>query len=223
LKDIRTYTSAEVYKNIVKGQYTTGKVNGTVQSGYQQEANVPKDSATETFVAAKLLIDNDRWKGVPFFLRTGKALPKQSSVIVIQFKDTPHKIYASDIVANRLIISIQPEQKISLLFESKVPGVQMKLKPVEMDFTYKESHAEATPEAYEALLLDVIEGDATLFMRSDLVEQAWKVVMPILNAWKKDPKKLLHKYKAGTWGPGAATALLKPFSKEWMLLPELKK
>jgi glucose-6-phosphate 1-dehydrogenase len=142
---------------------------------------------------------------------------------VIQFKDTPHKIYASDIVANRLIISIQPEQKISLLFESKVPGVQMKLKPVEMDFTYKESHAEATPEAYEALLLDVIEGDATLFMRSDLVEQAWKVVMPILNAWKKDPKKLLHKYKAGSWGPIAADALLKPFSKEWMLLPELKK
>ena len=92
-----------------------------------------------------------------------------------------------------------------------------------MDCTYKESHAEATPEAYEALLLDAIEGDATLFMRSDLVEQAWKVVMPILNAWKKDPKKLLHKYKAGSWGPTAANTLLKPFSKEWMLLPDLKK
>jgi glucose-6-phosphate 1-dehydrogenase len=223
LKDIRPYTTASVFKNIVKGQYSSGKLDGEMQAGYLQEQNVPNNSATETYVAAKLFIDNERWKGVPFFLRTGKALPRQSSVIVIQFKDTPHKIYAHDIVANRLVISIQPEQKISLLFESKVPGVQMKLKPVEMDFTYKESHAEATPEAYEALLLDVIEGDATLFMRSDLVEAAWKVVMPILNAWKKDPKRLLHKYKAGTWGPTAANDLLKPFSKEWLLLPELTK
>jgi glucose-6-phosphate 1-dehydrogenase len=223
LKDIRTYSTAEVYKNIVKGQYSAGKINGEIQTAYQQEENVPKNSATETYVAAKLMIDNERWKGVPFFLRTGKALPRQSSVIIIQFKDTPHKIYAHDIVANRLVISIQPEQKISLLFESKVPGVLMKLKPVEMDFTYKESHAEATPEAYEALLLDAIEGDATLFMRSDLVEAAWKVVMPILNAWKKEPKKLLHKYKAGSWGPTAANALLKPYSKEWLLLPDLKK
>ena len=223
LKDIRTYSTAEVYKNIVKGQYSAGKINGEIQTAYQQEENVPKNSATETYVAAKLMIDNERWKGVPFFLRTGKALPRQSSVIIIQFKDTPNKIYAHDIVANRLVISIQPEQKISLLFESKVPGVLMKLKPVEMDFTYKESHAEATPEAYEALLLDAIEGDATLFMRSDLVEAAWKVVMPILNAWKKDPKKLLHKYKAGSWGPTAANALLKPYSKDWLLLPDLKK
>lgn len=223
LKDIRTYNTAQVYKNIIKAQYVAGKVNGTSQVSYQQEENVAKGSATETYVAAKFLIDNERWKGVPFFLRTGKCLPKQSSVIVIQFKPTPNKIFSHDIVANRLIISIQPEQKISLLFESKVPGVQMKLKPVEMDFTYKESYTEATPEAYEALLLDAIEGDATLFMRSDQVESAWKVVMPILNAWKKEPKKDLHKYKAGTWGPTAAIELLKPFSKEWVLLPEIKK
>ena len=160
---------------------------------------------------------------MPFFLRTGKALPKQSSVIVIQFKPTPYKIFANDIVPNRLIISIQPEQKISLLFESKVPGVQMKLKPVEMDFTYKDSYTEPSPEAYEALLLDAIEGDASLFMRSDQVEAAWEVVMPILNAWKKDPKKMLHKYKAGSWGPSAANDLLKPFTKEWILLPEINK
>ena len=223
LKAIRPFTTSQVFKNIVKGQYAAGTMDGEPQLGYQQEDLVVKGSATETYVAAKFYIDNPRWKGVPFFLRTGKALPKQSSVIVIQFKPTPYKIFASDIVPNRLIISIQPEQKISLLFESKVPGVQMKLKPVEMDFTYKESYSEASPEAYEALLLDAIEGDASLFMRSDQVEAAWKVVMPILNAWKKDPKKMLHKYKAGSWGPAAADELLKPFSQEWILLPEIKK
>jgi glucose-6-phosphate 1-dehydrogenase len=223
LKDIRRYNTAQVYKNIVKGQYVSGSLNGTIQRGYQQEDFVVKGSATETYVAAKIFVDNDRWKGVPFFLRTGKCLPKQSAVIVIQFKPTPHKIYAHDIIPNRLIISIQPEQKISLLFESKVPGVQMKLRPVEMDFTYKESYAEPSPEAYEALLLDAIEGDTSLFMRSDQVEAAWKVVMPILNAWKKDPEKGLHTYKAGSWGPTVANDLLKPFSKEWMLLPETKK
>lgn len=223
LKDIRPYTSAQVYKNIVKGQYIKGEMDGSVQAGYQQEENVPRDSATETYVGAKFLIDNDRWKGVPFFLRTGKCLPRQSSVIVIQFKQSPHKIYAHDIVPNRLVISIQPEQKISLLFESKVPGVQMKLKPVEMDFTYKDSHDEPTPEAYEALLLDAIEGDASLFMRSDQVEEAWRVVMPILKAWNKNPTKLLHKYKAGSWGPLAGNQLLKPYATEWILLPELNK
>jgi glucose-6-phosphate 1-dehydrogenase len=144
-------------------------------------------------------------------------------VIVIQFKESPQKLFKDDIVPNRLIISIQPEQEISLLFESKIPGVKMKLKPVEMDFTYKESYAEATPEAYEALLLDVMEGNATLFMRSDQVEAAWKVVMPIIDAWKKSPTKGLQKYKAGSWGPAAATALLKPYAKDWMLLPEIKK
>lgn len=220
LKKIRQYKPAEVLKNVVRAQYTEGEINGTKQVGYLEEAAVPKKSTTETFIAAKLFIDNPRWKDVPFFLRTGKSLPKQASVIVIQFKDSPYKIFRDDIMPNRLIISIQPEQEISLLFESKVPGVKMKLKPVEMDFTYKESYTEATPEAYEALLLDVMEGNATLFMRSDQVEAAWKVVMPIINAWKKNPKEKLHHYKAGSWGPAAATQLLKPFAKEWNLLPE---
>jgi glucose-6-phosphate 1-dehydrogenase len=183
---------------------------------------VGNSGPSETYVAAKFMIDNERWKGVPFFLRTGKSLPRQSSVIVVQFKQPKNKIFTEDIMPNRLIISIQPEQKISLLFESKVPGVQMKLKPVEMDFSYKDSHEEETPEAYEALLMDAIEGDTTLFMRSDQVEEAWRVVTPIINAWKKDPKKALQFYKAGTWGPTAATALLQPFSKDWILLPEIK-
>ncbi len=223
LKNIKPYTTEQVFKNIVRAQYTSGKINGQPQQGYLEEENIAPKSTTETFIAAKFFINNERWKGVPFFLATGKCLPKQASVIMIQFKDSPFKIFKDDIVPNRLTISIQPEQEISLLFESKVPGVQMKLKPVEMDFTYKEAYTEATPEAYETLLLDILDGDATLFMRSDQVEAAWKVVMPIINAWKKNPKKQLLKYAAGTWGPAAATTLLKPFAKNWVVLPQVKK
>jgi glucose-6-phosphate 1-dehydrogenase len=221
LKDMRVYDEKAVAANIVRGQYTNGETTGGKQIAYREEENVGPKSNTETYVAARFYIDNKRWKGVPFFLRTGKSLPLQSSVIVIQFKESEHKIFRDDTVPNRLIISIQPEQEISLLFESKVPGVQMKLKPVEMDFMYKESHSEASPEAYETLLLDVLEGDATLFMRNDQVEAAWKIVMPIINAWKKTGKGL-KTYKAGSWGPLAATQLLKPFSKEWILLPGVK-
>ena len=220
LKSIRILKPADILKNIIRGQYTAGTLNGIEQVSYLQEDAVAKNSTTETFVAAKLFIDNARWKNVPFFLRTGKSLTKQTSVIVIQFKDSPHKIFKDDIVPNRLVISIQPEQEISLLFESKIPGVKMKLKPVEMDFTYKESYTEATPEAYEALLLDVLEGNATLFMRNDQVEVAWKIVMPIIKAWKKSPKEKLHLYKAGSWGPAASAQLLKPFAKDWILLPD---
>ncbi len=222
VKSIRHYTTPQVFKNVVRGQYTAGVVNNEPQPAYRKEEHVASSSTTETFVAAKFFIDNKRWKGVPFFLRTGKCLPKQSSVIVIQFKDSPNKIFKDDIMPNRLIISIQPELEISLLFESKVPGLQMKLKPVEMDFTYKESYNESIPEAYEALLLDVLIGDATLFMRADQVEAAWKVVMPIINTWRKYPAKQLHLYKAGSWGPAAAKELLKPYVKDWCLLQQPK-
>lgn len=221
LKDMRIYNDKTVAANVVRAQYTDGKINNVDQMAYREEENIAPKSTTETFVAARFYIDNKRWQGVPFFLRTGKCMPLQSSVIVIQFKESQHKIFRDDTVPNRLIISIQPEQEISLLFESKVPGVQMKLKAVEMDFMYKESHSEASPEAYETLLLDVLEGDATLFMRNDQVEAAWKVVMPIINAWKKSSKGL-KTYKAGSWGPAVATQLLKPFAKEWILLPGVK-
>jgi glucose-6-phosphate 1-dehydrogenase len=218
LKSVRNFSAADVFKNVVRGQYTAGTINGTARPGYREEEQVAAGSDTETFVAAKIFIDNERWKGVPFFLRTGKSMPRQSSVIDIQFKDTPHKIFKDDIVPNRLIISIQPELEIGLVFESKVPGLHMKLLPVEMDFMYKDAYTQSLPEAYEALLLDVLDGDATSFMRADQIEAAWKVVMPILNAWEKYPRKQLKFYAAGTWGPPSATALLKPFAKEWFSL-----
>jgi len=220
MKSVKMLSPDQIFKNVVRGQYTAGDIDGLPRPAYREEEQVASGSNTETFTAMKLFIDNERWKGVPFFLRTGKSLPKQSSVIVIQFKDSPHKIFKDDIVPNRLIISIQPELEISLLFESKVPGLEMKLFPVEMDFMYQDAYTANLPEAYEALLLDVLEGDATLFMRADQVEAAWKVVMPILDAWQKHPSKQLHLYKSGTWGPTAGDTLLKPFAKEWFRLPE---
>ncbi|NSL90797.1 glucose-6-phosphate dehydrogenase [Chitinophaga solisilvae] len=219
LKSVRPFTAAQVFKQVIRGQYTAGEINEVPAVAYRQEEHVAAESNTETFVAMKLFIDNKRWEGVPFFLRTGKSMTRQSSVIVVQFKDSPHKIFKDDIVPNRLIISIQPELEISLLFESKVPGLQMKLVPVEMDFTYQDAYTETLPEAYEALLLDVLHGDATLFMRADQVEAAWKVVMPVLDAWKKNPSKQLQFYKSGSWGPAVASNLLKPYAKEWFRLP----
>lgn len=222
LKNVRPYTSQSVFKEVVRGQYTAGEIGGKPQVSYKEEGQVAPDSTTETFVATRLFIDNERWKGVPFFLRTGKCMPKQSSVIMIQFKDSPHKIFKDDIQPNQLIISIQPELEIGLMFEGKVPGLHMNLEPVEMDFMYKDDFKQSLPEAYEALLLDVLEGDATQFMRDDQIEAAWKVVMPILDAWKKSPKKGLQTYAAGTWGPDAASALLKPYAKDWFRLHNQK-
>src|SRR5260221_3001863 len=218
MKKVRPLSTEEVFKNVVRGQYTAGVVGGVPRVGYHDEEQVAKDSTTETFVAARLFLDNERWKGVPFFLRTGKSMPRQSSVIMIQFKESPHKIFKDDIVPNRLIISIQPELEIGLVFEGKVPGLHMKLLPFEMDFMYKDAYAQSLPEAYEALLLDVLEGDATQFMRDDQIEAAWKVAMPILDAWKKYPGKQLYSYESGTWWPAAADKLLKPYAKEWFQL-----
>ena len=219
LKRIRRYSGNEVFKNVIRGQYTAGTVDNEPRKGYRQEAQVAPESSTETFVAAKFFVDNKRWQGVPFFLTTAKSLPRQSSVIAVQFKDSPNRIFKDDIESNRLVISIQPELEIGLLFESKVPGLEMKLKSVNMDFSYQQAYTESVPEAYEALLLDVLEGDPTLFMRADQVENAWKVVMPILDAWKKNPMKQLHFYKAGTWGPKEALRLIKPYTDELFQLP----
>jgi glucose-6-phosphate 1-dehydrogenase len=218
LKRVRMMTAEQVFKNVVRAQYTEGEIDGQKRVGYRQEAQVAPDSKTETFVAARLFIDNDRWKGVPFFLRTGKSMPRQSSVIMIQFKESPRKIFKDDSVPNRLVISIQPELEIGLVFESKIPGLEMKLEEVEMDFMYTDNTTQSLPEAYETLLLDVLEGDATSFMRTDQIEMAWKIMMPILNAWKKSPAKQLQFYPAGSWGPAAADKLLKPYAKEWYKL-----
>ena len=217
LKAVRPFTKKMMAKNIVRGQYIEGSINGVKQAAYRKEENVAPLSFTETYFAGKFFIDNGRWKNIPFYLRTGKCLSKQTSMIVIQFIDTPHKIFNDDCNPNRLIITIQPDNEISLWFESKVPGLEMKLKNVEMDFTYRESYTEKLPEAYEALLLDAIQGDASLFMRKDQVEAAWKIVMPLLNEWPQQMAKGLKFYTAGSAGPKAADDLLKNDGRKWYL------
>jgi glucose-6-phosphate 1-dehydrogenase len=217
LKAIRPFTKTTATNNIVRAQYTEGTVKDIKQVAYRDEQNVAPASVTETYFAGKFFIDNPRWQGVPFYIRTGKCLSKQASVIVVQFKNTPHKIFKGDVDPNRLIIYIQPDNEISLWFESKVPGLEMKLQNVEMDFTYRESYTEQLPEAYEALLLDAMEGDASLFMRNDQVEIAWKIVMPVITNWQKQKSTGLKFYAAGSDGPKAADELLKKDGRKWYL------
>ena len=217
LKALRPFDTSTITKNIVRGQYTAGSINGVKQPAYRKEENVAASSFTETYFAGKFFIDNDRWKNIPFYLRTGKCLSKQASLIVIQFKNTPHKIFKDDCNPNRLVIAIQPDNEISLWFESKVPGLEMKLKNVEMDFTYRESYTEQVPEAYEALLLDAMEGDPSLFMRNDQVEMAWKIVMPFITKWQKQKSTGLKFYAAGSNGPKAADELIKKDGRQWYL------
>ena len=215
LKNIRPFNKASIEKNIVRAQYGAGKIKDLDQVGYRGEEKVAAGSMTETYFAGKFFIDNERWRNVPFYLRTGKCLAKQTSIIVIQFKDTPHRIFKEDTSPNRLVIAIQPDNAISLFFECKAPGLEMKLKNVEMDFTYRENYDQQLPEAYEALLLDAMEGDASLFMRKDQVEAAWKVVMPMINEWKRQAKSSLKFYPAGTMGPKLADELLRRDGREW--------
>ena len=217
LKAIRPFTKASATKNIIRAQYTKGTVKDVKQVAYREEENVAPASVTETYFAGKFFIDNQRWQDVPFYLRTGKSLSKQTSVIVLQFRKTAHKIFKDDCNANRIIISIQPDNEISLWFESKVPGLEMKLKNVEMDFTYRESYTEQLPEAYEALLLDAMDGDPSLFMRNDQVETAWKIVMPVITNWQKQKKADLKFYAAGSDGPKAADDLLKKDGRKWYI------
>lgn len=220
LKAVRPLTKKDVKENVIRGQYSAGNK----QPAYRKEPNVNPKSNVETFVALKLFVDNWRWQNVPFYLRTGKSLAKASSLIVVQFKPVPHNLFDNKVITdsrpNQLIISIQPEMEITLLFHAKEPGVQMKIKPVEMDFTYKESYDAPVPEAYETLLLDVLEGDAALFMRADQVEEAWKIVTPILDSWKKGPAPRFPDYKPGSWGPKDALELIKGQGCDWTLLPE---
>ncbi len=224
LKSVRRLTARDIDKNVVRGQYGEGSVGDKKQEAYKKEKNVNPRSSTETFVALKLFVDNWRWQNVPFYLRTGKCLGRTTSLIVIQFKNIPHNLFDTKAMVdrgpNQLIISIQPEMEITLLFHAKSPGVKLHIEPVEMDFTYKESYDEPVPEAYETLLLEALDCDASFFMRADQVEEAWKVVTPILEAWKKEKAPRFPNYKPGSWGPRAAEELIKSDGRNWVLLPE---
>jgi glucose-6-phosphate 1-dehydrogenase len=211
LRAIRPIDSKRVGEVAVRGQYGPGFVNGRLVPGYRQEKGVAQTSTTETYVALRLLIDNWRWAGVPFYLRTGKRLPSQVSEIAITFHRTPHMIFRRDpsgVAPNALVIRIQPDEGIALTVVVKTPGPDMKLAPVTLDFHYGEVFGSEPPEAYERLLLDAIHGDATLYARGDWVEQAWEILTPVMAAWAAMAAPEFPNYDAGTWGPAEAARIL---------------
>lgn len=223
LKSVRPFSANDVRFNAVRGQYSKGWMEGKETVGYRSEPDVDPDSNTETFAAIKFFIDNWRWQGVPFYLRTGKRLQNSASLISIQFKDVPHQIFDKQVTEswqqNRLVISIQPEMSIRLQVQAKRPGLDMVLNPVDMIFDYKGTYATESPEAYETLLLDIMTGDQTLFMRGDQVEAAWELIMPILNTWENKPSLSFPNYAAHSWGPEPAEALIAKDGFHWFTLP----
>ncbi|MDX1909507.1 MAG: glucose-6-phosphate dehydrogenase [Bacteroidia bacterium] len=204
-QSLRPITEDEVASYVIRGQYTESHIRGEAVKGYRQEKGVPEHSRTPTFVAMKFYIDNWRWGGVPFFIRTGKRLPTQVTEIVIHFKETPHRLFRNTMgmhpPSNQLIIRIQPNEGILLKFGMKIPGMGFKVEQVGMDFHYTELSSAYLPSAYERLLLDAMKGDSTLYARGDAVEAAWQFVDPILNAWENNPEIPVYGYPAGTWGP----------------------
>jgi glucose-6-phosphate 1-dehydrogenase len=223
LHAIRAISADEVDGIAVRGQYGPGRVDGVDVPGYRAEPGVAPDSVVETFVVVKLLVDNWRWQGVPFYLRTGKRLARRASEVCIQFRPVPHQAFPASALerwcANRLVVHIQPREGIRLQFLAKRPGAPLRLGPVEMAFRYRESFRRASPAAYETLLLDVMEGDQALFMRADQVEAAWAVIEPILQAWAVGPPDDFPNYPAGSSGPEAAHALLARDGHAWRRLP----
>jgi len=221
IQSLRPLTSQSVDRFVVRGQYASGSVDGKPVKGYREEEGVKPDSKTETFVAIQAFIDNWRWFGVPFFLRTGKRLPKRASEVAIHLKPVPPILFnAADrkpLTPNVLRIRIQPDEGFALCISSKVPGPQVEVRSVAMDFEYKSIFGMSSPEAYERLLLDVMLGDATLFMRRDSVEAGWQWITPILERWESAPRDV-PQYPAGSWGPAEADLLIESTGRLWDVL-----
>ena len=220
LRAIRPIHAEEIHRVAVRGQYLKGTVLGKLVQGYSEEKNVSPASTTETYAAFTFHIDNWRWQGVPFYLRTGKRLPGKVSEISIIFRSPPHQLFPSAAVeiwqSNRIVLRIQPEEGIGTRIQVKQPGTRMLLGAAEMRFRYNEAFEIPPPEAYETLLLDVIRGDATLFMRADQVECAWQVVTPILDAWESIPATDFSDYSAGSWGPESADLMIAREKHSWV-------
>jgi glucose-6-phosphate 1-dehydrogenase len=221
LRSIRIPKPEEVQTNAVAGQYGPSRIGGQDVPGFREEKGVDPDSQTNTYAAVTFFVENWRWAGVPFYIRSGKRMPKRVTDIAIQFNDAPHSVFSGLPVVSRsgrgpnlLILRIQPEEGISLRFLSKQPGAGMQLRPVSMDFNYGSSFGERSPSAYETLLLDVMAGDSTLYTRQDMVEASWKAVQPILDAWL-ETKYDFPNYEAGSWGPKASDEMLARRGHVW--------
>ena len=217
LKSIKPFEPEEVDENVVRGQYDAGEIDGQPVPAYRDEPYVNPNSTTETFVAMKLFVHNWRWEGVPFYLRTGKRLPKRVTEVQIQFRPVPYLLFPPETTGqlkpNLLTLRIQPDEGIILRVETKVIGMGMQVRSTPLDFYYSQLGTKI-PDAYERLLLDAMRGDQTLFMRADEVEAAWRIVTPILRRWQTTPAPQFPNYKAGTWGPKEADELLKRDGKE---------
>lgn len=224
LRSLRRMRSEEVARSVVRGQYGPGSINGKPVVGYREEKNVKPESMTETYVALRVLIDNWRWADVPFYVRVGKRLPKGGTEIGIHFKNAPGVLFNRDKSGvrdgsqNVLVIRIQPDEGVSLRMQSKVPGASVRIQPVKMDFNYGTSFGKASPEAYERLLLDAMAGDATLFARRDEVEEAWRFIDDIEDAWAGNNQPKLTFYPAGSWGPTEADQLIEGDGRAWRRL-----
>ncbi|MBE9461303.1 glucose-6-phosphate dehydrogenase [Dyadobacter sp. UP-52] len=223
LRSIRKFSRTEVHTSSVRGQYSGGLVENVPVPGYLHESKVNPHSNTETFAAIKFLIDNDRWRGVPFYLRSGKRMQQSSSLITIHFKESAYATFPNGlknhIHQNKLVISIQPEMSIRLQMQAKRPQVDMDITPVDMVFDFKETFKNQAPEAYETLLLDTMKGDQTLFMRADQVEAAWEVVMPILDSWQNDQDFKLFEYPANSVNAQVGEDLITKDGFSWFDLP----
>jgi glucose-6-phosphate 1-dehydrogenase len=217
-QSLRPLKEKDVEKHVIRGQYTDSKIRGEQIRGYREEKDVNPDSRTETFFAMKLYIDNWRWGGVPFYIRTGKRLPTHVTEVVINFKPTPHYLFSNEKVSqscNQMVIRIQPDEGILLKMGMKVPGSGYKVQNVNMDFHYKELSDVHIPEAYERLLHDCMIGDSTLYARVDAVEAIWKFISPIQNSWADNPGIKVYGYPAGTWGPKNADDLIEGKNFTW--------
>lgn len=223
LRAIRKLNPEEVHDSAVRGQYGLGWMEGRKIKAYRSEPDVSERSDTETFAALKLYIDNWRWQEVPFYLRTGKRMTEKTSVITVQFRQVPHRAFPVEVAQywrpNQLVLGIFPTKGIRLRFQSKKPSLQMHVSNADMIFNYSDQYAAEPPEAYETLLLDIMLGDTSLFMRADQIEAAWGVVMPILDNWGNNPAPYFPNYSAGSWGPEDAQALIAKDGHHWISLP----
>jgi glucose-6-phosphate 1-dehydrogenase len=216
LQSIRPFDLEMVAQSVVRGQYAPGRAGDKIVPGYREEPGVSSTSKTETFVGMKVLIDNWRWAGVPFYLRTGKRLAKRTTEITIQFKSAPHVVFRGrETQPNRLVLNIQPDEGISVSFGAKRPGTEMDIGNVTMNFSYKESFGDASRSAYATLVGDCVRGDATLFDRGDSVEAAWALVDPILDVWSAAKSATVPQYASGSWGPREADLLLDRDGRKW--------
>ena len=219
LKAIQSPTLKAEGGDVVRARYEAGLVEGEKAKSYLEEEGIPEDSNTETYAALKLFINNWRWKGVPFYVRSGKRLARRVSEIVVQFKRPPGILFSEgerfNVAPNSMVLRIQPNEGVTIVINSKVPGLETRTQPVKMDFGYKTTFGSNTPEAYERLILDSMVGDSTLFIRGDETEESWRIMSPILKFWEDCKDTGMENYVSGSWGPTAADRMLWENHHEW--------